>query len=222
VLRRRFDHPDNCRPSVDTSLLAQPLGVLSEQTSAQALKTFSAYSALSKPWAQNNSRCLSSSRTSKARYSGCPKRCSIVPNIPRSSALLSVSKTLTLAPMRASCGCNKLTPVSVENRDRTSASDQTPHPVDVDCTLRQAKKANDTKNDEITSYYCSPFGLFACVALSEASITALALRDEESQRCYYEYNHIMWMPYWGRSRRTLRCASPLDSGLRARSVNWRG
>src|SRR5215213_839256 len=30
------------------------------------------------------------------------------------------------------------------------------------------------------------------------------------------------MPYWGRSRRKLGCASPVDSGLRARSVNRRG
>jgi len=26
--------------------------------------------------------------------------------------------------------------------------------------------------------------------------------------CYDEYNHIMWVPYWGRSRRKLGCASP--------------
>jgi hypothetical protein len=82
------------------------------QTSPQALKAFSAYSALSNPWAQNSSNRPSSRRTSKATCSGCPKRCSITPNFPRSSALLSVSKTLTLVPMRASCGCKELPRIS--------------------------------------------------------------------------------------------------------------
>ena len=39
---------------------------LREQTSPQALKAFSASSALSSPWAQNNSNCPLSRRTSKA------------------------------------------------------------------------------------------------------------------------------------------------------------
>jgi len=34
--------------------------------------------------------------------------------------------------------------------------------------------------------------------------------------CYDEHNHKTWLPYWGRSHRKLRLASPLDSGLRAR------
>ena len=34
------------------------------------------------------------------------------------------------------------------------------------------------------------------------AISALAYRDEESQRCYAEHNHKVWVPYWGRSRRT--------------------
>jgi hypothetical protein len=81
---------------------------LREQTSPQALKAFSAYSARSNPWAQNSSNRPSSSRTSKATCSGCPKRCSITPNFPRRSSLLSVSKTLTLVPIRASCSCKEL------------------------------------------------------------------------------------------------------------------
>jgi transcriptional regulator with XRE-family HTH domain len=113
-LRGGARHPGTGEPHTNADVARMSAGLarwsLGEQTGAQAPKTSSASYALSRPWAQNSSNRPSSSRTSKARYSGCPKRCSIVPNIPRRSGRLSVSKTLTLAPIGASCDCKELPP----------------------------------------------------------------------------------------------------------------
>jgi hypothetical protein len=129
------------------------------QTSPQALKAFSAYFALSNPWAQNSSNRPSSSRTSKAKCSGCPKRCSITPTFPRRSALLSVSKTLTLVPMRASCGCKELPRICWKSGPNFCLKSD-PNLLDVDCTRWQANEiAKDTRRCEITNYR-SPSGRY--------------------------------------------------------------